>query len=64
MRQREEKVTDGDEGWRHACVVLQSLNPAIPSIELGPDEDLDVISGFEGLAGRPTSLNAKLPATS
>ena len=47
-RWHSEKVAaGGDEGgWRHSRIVLQSLNPDIPSIELNGGEGLRVVGEF------------------
>jgi hypothetical protein len=39
-------------------VVLESLNPEIADIEIGPDQDVDVIATFETVLGAAATPSA------
>ena len=43
-RYRSEKRAGEDGGWEHARVVLESLNPAVPDIEVAADDDVTVFA--------------------
>lgn len=58
-RYRSEKAADEENGWRHTRVVLESLNPAVAHIEIGLDQDVDVIAMFESVLGTPTPSAAQ-----
>jgi len=49
-RYHSEKVAEDGE-WRHARIVLQSINREIEDIELTPDQDVDVIAEFVTVLG-------------
>jgi hypothetical protein len=53
-----EKAADDENGWRHTRVVLESLNPEIADIEIGPDQDVDVIATFETVLGAVATPSA------
>lgn len=57
-RYHSEKAADDENGWRHTRVVLESLNPEIADIEIGPDQDVDVIATFETVLGAAATPSA------
>jgi SOS-response transcriptional repressor LexA len=43
-RYHSEKAPDEGGGWHHTRVELQSLNPDVEDVSVGPDQDVDVIA--------------------
>ena len=48
---RSGKVPNGEGGWHHEMIRLESLNPAYPPIVLEPQDDVHVVGEFVTVLG-------------